>query len=59
MKSDLKPVILDETSNEIRHQYLSAAKARKKLNWSPLFTLNDGLKNTIDWYQRFFHSQQN
>ena len=57
MKSDLQPVILNEASNEIRHQYLSAAKARKKLNWKPLFTLDEGLDKTIEWYQEFFHTQ--
>ncbi len=57
MKSDLQPVILNEASNEIRHQYLSAAKARKKLNWKPLFTLDEGLDKTIEWYQEFFRTQ--
>ena len=57
MKSDLQPVILNEASNEIRHQYLSAAKARKKLDWKPLFTLDEGLDKTIEWYQEFFHTQ--
>jgi CDP-glucose 4,6-dehydratase len=58
MKSDLQPVILNEASNEIRHQYLSAAKARKKLNWKPLFTLDEGLDKTIEWYQEFFRTHQ-
>ena len=57
MKSDLQPVILNEASNEIRHQYLSAAKARKKLDWKPLFTLDEGLDKTIEWYQEFFRTQ--
>lgn len=56
MKSDLKPVVLNEVSNEIRHQYLSAEKARKKLNWKPLFTLDEGLDKTIEWYQEFFRT---
>jgi len=58
MKSDLQPVILNEASNEIRHQYLSAAKARKKLNWKPLFTLDEGLDKTIKWYQEFFRTHK-
>ena len=56
MKSDLQPVILNEVSNEIRHQYLSAAKARNKLNWKPLFTLDEGLHKTIESYQEFFRT---
>jgi len=53
MESDLKPEILNQASNEIRHQYLNAAKARSILNWGPLFTLDEGLRRTIDWYRNF------
>ncbi|MEI8230796.1 MAG: NAD-dependent epimerase/dehydratase family protein [Candidatus Peregrinibacteria bacterium] len=54
MESDLKPKILNEATNEIRHQYLSAAKARNVLGWKPLFDLDTGLQKTIDWYRQFF-----
>ncbi len=54
MKSDLSPVIRNEATNEIRHQYLSAAKARKTLGWKPLFDLDEGLQKTIEWYRHFF-----
>ena len=54
MESNLKPEILNEVSNEIRHQYLSAEKARRVLNWKPLFNLDQGLAMTIDWYKNFF-----
>jgi len=50
MNSDLKPVILNEASNEIRQQYLSSAKARKLLKWKPLVSLDEGLDRTISWY---------
>jgi CDP-glucose 4,6-dehydratase len=53
MDSDLKPDVRNEASNEIQHQYLSAAKARRILGWSPLFTLDQGLDLTIQWYQDF------
>ncbi len=53
MGSDLEPVILNEVSNEIPHQYLSAAKARKQLNWRPMYTLEEGLSRTIKWYMKF------
>ena len=53
MKSDLQPEILNQVTNEIRHQYLSAAKARKQLGWQPLFTLDEGLQQTISWYRDF------
>lgn len=53
MGSSLEPDIRGEASNEILHQYLSAEKARTQLGWSPLFTLDDGLKHTIAWYRNF------
>lgn len=53
MNSDLEPDIRNEATNEIKHQYLSAEKARKMLNWSPLFTLDKALETTVDWYKEF------
>ncbi|MBN8655882.1 MAG: GDP-mannose 4,6-dehydratase [Anaerolineae bacterium] len=54
MNSNLEPQVLNEASNEIRHQYLSAEKARRILNWHPLFNLDQALSSTIDWYKEFF-----
>lgn len=53
MNSNLEPVIRNGVSNEIRHQYLSAEKAHKELNWRPRFSLDEGLSRTITWYQEF------
>ena len=52
--STLEPDVRNDASHEIRHQYLSASKARSQLGWSPLFNLGEGLARTIDWYQGFF-----
>jgi CDP-glucose 4,6-dehydratase len=57
MRSSLKPVILNEASNEIREQYLSSAKARKLLKWKPLVTLDEGMGRTISWYRDFFSNE--
>ena len=54
MDSRLEPEVLDEATNEIRHQYLSAAKAKRILGWQPRYTLEEGLQHTIDWYKSFF-----
>jgi CDP-glucose 4,6-dehydratase len=51
--STLAPDIRNEASHEIRHQYLSATKARTQLGWSPLFDLSNGLTRTVDWYKGF------
>jgi CDP-glucose 4,6-dehydratase len=53
MGSDLTPDIRNEASNEIRHQYLSAEKARRMLQWSPLFELDTALEQTVGWYEGF------
>jgi len=53
MNSDLRPDVRNEATNEIRHQYLSAEKARRRLAWQPHFTLDEGLRRTIDWYTTF------
>jgi CDP-glucose 4,6-dehydratase len=58
LQSDLEPEVRNEASNEIRRQYLSAAKARQVLRWEPLFTLDEGLKRTIEWYRNLLrHSK--
>ncbi|MEW4025192.1 GDP-mannose 4,6-dehydratase [Bacillus sp. YAF8] len=54
MNSDLKPKVLNQGSHEIKHQYLSAEKARKLLNWTPAHTIDEGLEKTIEWYKAFF-----
>jgi CDP-glucose 4,6-dehydratase len=53
-RKDLRPRILNEAKNEIKHQYLSAEKARKVLGWKPKYTLEQGLKETIEWYREYF-----
>lgn len=53
MQSSLTPDIRNEASNEIIHQYLSSEKARKQLNWKPLFELDQALATTTQWYKEF------
>ncbi len=56
MGSGLEPVIENSATHEIRNQYLSAEKARRRLGWRPLFDLDQGLQRTIDWYRRFLEA---
>jgi CDP-glucose 4,6-dehydratase len=58
MDSHLTPVVRNEASNEILHQSLSARKARDRLAWQPLFTLEDGLRKTIPWYSNFISTRK-
>ncbi|MDH6563408.1 CDP-glucose 4,6-dehydratase [Bacillus sp. TBS-096] len=54
MGSELKPRILNQGTHEIKHQYLSAEKARKLLDWKPDYSIDEGLEKTIKWYREFF-----
>lgn len=56
MQSELKPDIRAEATNEIRHQYLSAGKARLLLGWAPLFSMEEALERTVAWYQEYLRN---
>jgi CDP-glucose 4,6-dehydratase len=58
MESGLEPDVQNVASNEIVHQYLSAAKARRELRWEPLFTLEEGLARTVRWYEEFLTEKE-
>lgn len=49
----IEPKILNCVEGEIHSQYLSSKKL-KNLDWSAQFDLDQGLKETIDWYRTFF-----
>jgi CDP-glucose 4,6-dehydratase len=53
MGSRLEPEVRNEASHEIYAQELSAAKARRLLNWTPRFTFDEGLRRAIDWYTAY------
>jgi CDP-glucose 4,6-dehydratase len=50
-RPDLQPIILGEATAEIPEQYLSARKARQMLDWTPGWTMDDALQETIAWYK--------
>ncbi|MEM1156902.1 MAG: GDP-mannose 4,6-dehydratase [Verrucomicrobiota bacterium] len=52
-KTDLEPVILNRAKNEILSQYLDSSKAKERLGWTCQYSLEAGLKDTVDWYQEF------
>ncbi len=57
MDSDLEPDIRNEASNEIDKQYLNSDKSRRMLGWSPLFSMEQGMQATIDWYRAFLRDR--
>ena len=52
------PVILNKANAEIRDQYLDSSKARRILKWSPLYSLEKGLAETIEWYKVFLEKNR-
>lgn len=57
-RKDLTSIILDQAKDEIPNQYLCSEKAMKRLKWRPLYTLEEGLKETIEWYVEFLGAGQ-
>lgn len=49
-KSSLEPTILNQATHEIPRQYLDCTKAKRMLDWNFQYSLEDGLRETIDWY---------
>lgn len=52
-REDLQPQILGEASNEIPAQYLDSSRAQKILGWQPQHSLEEGLRETLNWYRAF------
>ena len=50
-RQDLDPVILGGAPGEIPDQYLDASKAAARLDWRPMFGLQEGLTETVAWYR--------
>ena len=49
----IKPKILNKAKGEIHSQFLSSKKIAKKIGWRPQYSLQEGLKETIEWYREF------
>ena len=50
----LEPIVLGTARGEIKNQVLDSGKARKVLGWCPDYSLEEGLRETISWYEDFF-----
>lgn len=57
-RSELTPQILNEAAAEIRAQYLDCSKAKRVLGWTPGYTLTDGLRATIKWYEEWLDADR-
>ena len=48
--SEIKPIY--EGVEEVKRSVLNIEKIKKELNWEPKVSLEQGLKKTIDWYEK-------
>lgn len=49
---DIKPLYMPSRKGEVRFSYADITLAKKELRWSPRFSLEEGLKKTIEYYIR-------
>ena len=54
IETDIEPIITGGKTPEIESQWLDISKI-KGIGWSPKYTLDKGLKKTIDWYREYFN----
>lgn len=50
---EIEKHILDVAEGEIFEQYLDPSNAEKVLDWQPRYSLDEGLRETISWYQDY------
>lgn len=50
-RPDLAPEVQGEASQELRDQFISAAKANRLLGWEPTVPRREGLRRTFRWYR--------
>ena len=58
-REDIEPVIKNTATAEIHAQYLDATKAKQLLGWTPRFSLEEGLKQSIAWYLDYLRQRAN
>jgi CDP-glucose 4,6-dehydratase len=53
-RKDLKPIVAGVSMEHGNSQKFDTSEAREILGWTPDYTLNEGLKETIGWYRSHF-----
>lgn len=49
---NIKPQYKEERQGDVRHSLAEISKARKLFDYNPIFSVKDGLKLSIEWYER-------
>ena len=50
----LKPIIRNNSRQEINFQRLNYSKISRELNWFPKTRINKGISETINWYKKYY-----
>lgn len=49
--TDIQPIYEEERAGDIKHSLADVSKGKNIINYEPLVSFEDGLKQTIDWYR--------
>lgn len=49
--SSIEPLYAEERTGDIKHSLADISKAKERLNYSPDYTVKEGLKLTLKWYK--------
>ena len=52
----LQPDIQNTAFGEIYSQFLDSTRAQAVLSWKPHFTLETGLRETVEWYRQYMEA---
>ena len=52
----LKLTIQNHATNEIPRQYLDCTKARRTMEWAPKWSIEESLRETVQWYEGWLAS---
>ncbi len=48
---NIEPVYEDERAGDIKHSLADISKAKRLINYSPIYDIDEGLKETVEWYE--------
>lgn len=51
---NIKPIYSETKLGDIRTSYSENAKAREVLSWEPIYTLQEGLRLTVEFYRKLY-----
>ena len=54
----LEPRVLNLAQAEIKDQFLTSKRAKERLGWSPHYSFEEGLEETIAWYETYLTHQR-